>query len=177
MKRALFVLLTLSVTFVHACQPAQNINVNGNANANANRNGSRPILTAATKEQGIDITYVPAAGPDAAKYTFVGPDPDSIRLSITRAEKLRWCITYTGPGEIKVTIDHFSEQGGTKKDPFDTNNSVVIDHIQQGDPVNCSGITGKPKLSFDGTYKYRITVHLSVPNYDLILDPQVIIDN
>lgn len=177
MKRALFVLLTLSVTFVHACQPTQNINVNGNANANANRSGSRPILPAATKEQGIDITYAPAAGSDAAKYTFVGPDPDSIRLSIQGAEKVRWCITYTGPGEIKVTMDHFSETSGAKKDPFDTNNSVVIDHIKQGDPVNCVGITGKPKQNFQGTYKYRITVHLSAQNYDLILDPQVIIDN
>ena len=166
MKRALFVLLTLSVTFVHACHSAQNINV---------KSGSRPVLPAGTKEQGIDITYAPAAGPDAAKYTFVGPDNDPVTLY--GAEKLRWCITYTGPGEIKVTMDHFSEQGGTKKDPFDTNNSVDIDNIKQGDPVNCVGMTGKPKLSFKGTYKYRITVHLSVPNYDLILDPQVIIDN
>ena len=179
MKKVVLVLLSATTALFFGCRAPQNINGNGNANSNANSNRSvnKPPLPAAVKEQDLEIKYTAAATPNAATYTILGPDPDAVRLSIRGQEKLRWCITYTGPDEIKVTMDNFVDKSNGKHDPFDApSNKVVVDHIKQGEPINCTGLTAKPKAATQGTYKYRITV--TFPNgTDNSLDPVVIIDN
>lgn len=179
MKKVVLVLLSATTALFFGCRAPQNINGNGNANSNANSNRSvnKPPLPASAKNQDLEITYTAAATPNAATYTISGPEPDPVRLSIIGQEKLRWCITYTGPDEIKVTMDNFVDKSNGKHDPFDApSNKFVVDHIKQGDPINCTALTPKPKSDAQGTYKYKITVTL--PNgTDFSLDPVVIIDN
>lgn len=179
MKKVVLVLLSATTALFISCRAPQNINGNGNANgnANSNRNLNEPPLPPGLKQQKLEIKYTAAATPNPATYTISGPDPDPVRLSIKGQEKLRWCITYSGPDEIKVTMDNFVDKSNGKHDPFEgTGNKVVVDHIKQGEPINCTGLTGKPKDATQGTYKYKITVTL--PNgTDFSLDPVVIIDN
>ena len=181
MKQALFSSLALSLAFVFACQPAQNVNGNGNANANRNSNTNQDVAgMTVTPDKWVQIFI----NDDPAKPGYYEiEDPGSVILHKQKNQKIAWCIVYEGktpPGE--VVIDNFKSPpppaAPTSTNPF--GDGSVQDNtftILTADFNACKKGTKPPKGdAVHKSYKYMITVKVNGEERGQ-LDPVVIIDN
>lgn len=173
MKKALFIMLAITVTLVAACQPDenQNKNKNANANANANANGNQGLTTAGVKDVWIYI-YDGATG----NYTIDDPGSDVLHKALY--QKIRWCVSYEGKTPpTEVVVDSFRSLSGAT-DPLGVG---VMDpdsfHLPAADFNTCAMAPKpiKPTAAL-ASYKYKITVNVAGVDHGH-LDPQVVIDN
>jgi hypothetical protein len=179
MKRFSFLLLAITLTFVAACQPAENKNSNASANSNAHANANQNITTTiSVADKSVQIfVYDDPANPGS----YLIDDPGSVILHKKKNQKISWCVVYDGattPDE--VVVDNFRTPPPpatpTARNPFgdgsDPDNTFTI---ASGDFGTCKKGTKSPKATADlGTYKYTITVKKGgVPKGQL--DPGVII--
>jgi len=180
MKRASFSLLALTMTFVFACQPAQNGNGNGNANSNKNLNATQ---SAAPPMASMDKTVQIFIYDDLKKPGYYEvDDPGSVTLHKKKNQKIAWCVVYEGrtpPSD--VVIDNFRSPPPpappSVSNPFGDGSPGDNKFTISSADFNCKKGTKTPKATADlGNYKYMITAKVGTEDRGH-LDPVVIIDN
>jgi hypothetical protein len=180
MRKALFVLFTVSLAFVLACnsQPSSNGNAGGNISGNANLKADAPP---GPLDVFININYSSGSpfqllidGPNASGARFKG---DHIHVSLAKYNSINWRVNYVASGSapnIKVGIDDFKDEQakpiivfGTK----DEHNKFDLGVLSTSGPT--AQMASQP-LATTGTFKYRITIEVSA-TIKLVLDPIIII--
>jgi hypothetical protein len=183
MKKASFLLLAITLTFVAACQPAENQNRNANANANASANANRNQALFSLMGPKDKIVQIFVHDDPVTKGNYLVEDPGSVTLYRSWNQTIQWCVMYDGktpPDEVVIDSFRYPPPPAptSATSPFD-NGSTDPDvyHVAAATFNDCKMVPNTPKASATkGEYKYTITVKVAgAPKGNR--DPQVVIDN
>lgn len=183
MKRALFLLLAITLALVAACQPDENqnknknsnANANGNANGNANRNQNLgPVI--GPNDKRVEIFVHDAKG-NPGYYTIEDPSP--VTLSVSLKQRVYWCVSYDGstpPDDLEISQFH-TTSGPSITNPFGTGSASDNDFDVPALQINACVVTlHAPKTGVTpADYKYLITAKVGGVDRGNV-DPRVIIN-
>ncbi|MEK6324337.1 MAG: hypothetical protein AABN33_22080 [Acidobacteriota bacterium] len=181
MKRALFSLLALTLAFVFACQPAQNVNVNRNANANGNVSSTAGEGTQLATQKTDKIVQIFISDDPRNPGHYIIEEPATVNVHKLKNQKIVWCIVYDGsttpPTNVIIDNFQFPKISPARINPF--GNGSVTDNtfkISAAD-FDCKQKSKPAKEDAElGQYRFRITAYVIAEDRGR-LDPEVIISD